>query len=166
MYNIIHVWRPTHRRSQADPRGCAPGRPSDARPRGTCEARGCWLVGGASKVRGRMGLLEVLTPHARATSTSSHEKGARELRSGLRGVWTQASAPQTASTMKRRERTSSCRPSLLRLTFRRLPLVASGRQHVGDGEGFNRAGSTLAVPCFGLENGVHPRPSSREKGSR
>ena len=71
-----------------------------------------------------------------------------------------------ASTDKSKP-TPSRQPSL-RLTFRRLPSVASGRQHVGDEEVFNRAGSTLAVPCFGLENGVHPtrhpalaQPSSR-----
>ena len=50
------------------------------------------------------------------------------------------------------------RQPILRLTFRRLPSVASGRKHVGDAEVFNRAGSTLAVPFFGPGNGVHPTP--------
>jgi hypothetical protein len=50
------------------------------------------------------------------------------------------------------------RLALLRLTFRRLPSVASGRQHQDEGNVFNRAGS-LAEPCSGLENGVHPRES-------
>jgi len=63
---------------------------------------------------------------------------------------TQISSPSTKA------RTFS--PSLLRLTFRRLPSVASGRQHDGEGDAFNRAGSTLAEPCLGLENGVHPSP--------
>jgi len=47
-------------------------------------------------------------------------------------------------------------PPLLRLTFRRLPSVASGKPQDGDGSVFNRAGSTLAEACFGLDNGVHP----------
>ena len=43
-----------------------------------------------------------------------------------------------------------------RLTFRRLPLGAFGKQDQDyyDDE-FNPAGSTLARPHFGLENGVH-----------
>ena len=45
----------------------------------------------------------------------------------------------------------------IRLTFRRLPSVASG-QYYEDHDGvFNRAGSTLAVPHFGPVNGVHLR---------
>ena len=43
----------------------------------------------------------------------------------------------------------------IRLTFRRLPSVASG-QYYEDHDGvFNRAGSTLAVPLLGPVNGVH-----------
>ena len=45
----------------------------------------------------------------------------------------------------------------IRLTFRRLPSVASG-QYYEDHDGvFNRAGSTLAVPLLGPVNGVHLR---------
>ena len=57
----------------------------------------------------------------------------------------------------------------IRLTFRRLPSIASG-QYYEDHDGvFNRAGSTLAVPLLGPVNGVHltthtrcvvPSPSS------
>ena len=47
-------------------------------------------------------------------------------------------------------------PHLLKLTFRRLPSVASGRSQDGESSVFNRAGSTLAEAGFGLENGVHP----------
>src|SRR3990172_3807073 len=119
MYNITHGRRPTHRRSQADPRGRAPGRPSDARTRGTCQARGCWLVGGAAQVRGRVGFVNALPPYVRATPTASHDKGARNLRSGLRGVRTQAPPPQTASTM-------SGRPPR-RAGSRRLPEVPGPR---------------------------------------
>ena len=50
-------------------------------------------------------------------------------------------------------------PHLLKLTFRRLPSVASGGSQDGDISVFNRAGSTLAEAGFGLENGVHPRLS-------
>jgi hypothetical protein len=55
-------------------------------------------------------------------------------------------------------------PHLLRLTFRRLPSVASGRSQDCESSAFNRAGSTLAEPCFGLENGVHPRHHPRTLG--
>jgi len=48
-------------------------------------------------------------------------------------------------------------PHLLKLTFRRLPSVASGRSQDGESSVFNRAGSTLAEAGFGLENGVHPK---------
>ena len=58
-------------------------------------------------------------------------------------------------------------PHLLRLTFRRLPSVASGRSQDGESSVFNRAGSTLAEAGFGLENGVHPSsPRSRSIISR
>ena len=42
--------------------------------------------------------------------------------------------------------------SAVRLTFRRLPSVASGHYYESS---LNRAGYTLAVPCFGPKNGVH-----------
>ena len=45
--------------------------------------------------------------------------------------------------------------SAIRLTVPRLPSVASG-QHYDDV--LNRAGYTLAVPCFGPKNGVHLTP--------
>ncbi len=50
-----------------------------------------------------------------------------------------------------------------RLTFRRLPLVASGKQYDDDynDEVLNWAGSTLAVPYFGPKNGVHLTNPSR-----
>jgi len=54
-------------------------------------------------------------------------------------------------------------PHLLRLTFRRLPSVASGRSQDGESSVFNRAGSTLAEAGFGLENGVHPRREDRQR---
>jgi hypothetical protein len=53
------------------------------------------------------------------------------------------------------------RQALLSLTFRRLPSVASGKTQISDGSVFTRAGSTLAEPCFGLENGVHPSAHRR-----
>jgi hypothetical protein len=56
-------------------------------------------------------------------------------------------------------------PHLLRLTFRRLPSVASGRSQDGESSAFNRAGSTLAEAGFGLENGVHPRRIGTSIGS-
>ena len=46
------------------------------------------------------------------------------------------------------------RLSAVRLTFRRLPSVASGQYYESI---LNRAGYTLAVPCFGPKNGVHLR---------
>jgi hypothetical protein len=164
MYNITHARRPTYRGSQADAGGRAPSRSSDACSRGTCEARGRWLVGGASKVPGRMD--QVLVSQVRATGTASHERGARDLRPSLRRVRIQAAAAQTASAMTRQQLalTSTERnlsttglPPLLGLTFRRLPSVASGKPQDGDSTVFNRAGSTLAAACFGPENGVHPR---------
>ena len=43
-----------------------------------------------------------------------------------------------------------------RLSFRRLPLGAFGKQDQDyDHDVFNSAGYTLARPHFGLENGVH-----------
>src|SRR3990172_8908465 len=119
MYNITHGRRATHRRSQKDPRSRATGCPSDARTRGTGEAGGGWLVGGAAEVRGRLGFVCALSPYVRATPTASHDKGARNLRSGLRGVRTQAPPPQTASTM-------SGRPPR-RAGSRRLPEVPGPR---------------------------------------
>ena len=102
MYNITHGPRATHRRSQKDPRSRATGCPSDARTRGTGEARRYRVVGSVAEVRGRVGLVDfLLPPHVRTTRTASHQKGARNLRSGLRGVRTQAPPPQTASTMTR-----------------------------------------------------------------
>ena len=44
------------------------------------------------------------------------------------------------------------RLSAVRLTFRRLPSVASGRHYENL---LTPAGYTLAIPCFGLKNGVH-----------
>ena len=44
------------------------------------------------------------------------------------------------------------RLSAVTLTFRRLPSVASGQYYESV---LNQAGYTLAVPCFGLKNGVH-----------
>ena len=46
------------------------------------------------------------------------------------------------------------RLSAVTLTFRRLPSVASGQYYESV---LNQAGYTLAVPCFGLKNGVHLR---------
>ena len=164
MYNITHGRRPTHQRSQVDAGGRAPGRSSDARPRGACEARRGSLVGGASKVSGRMGLLAVLTFHARGEAAATHERGARDLQPGVRSIRLQASAPHAAPAMNQhqmvsptRNRSNTALPSLLGLTFRRLPSVASGKPQDGDGSVFNRAGYTLAEARFGLEKGVHPR---------
>ena len=42
-----------------------------------------------------------------------------------------------------------------RLTFRRLPLGAFGKQDQDYDDVFNPAGSTLARPHLGLKNGVH-----------
>ena len=98
MYNIIHAWRPTDRRPEAHARGRTPGRPSNACAQGAREARGYRFIRGATEVRGRVGLV---TPQVGATRTASHERRARNLRSGLRRVWTQAQAPQTASTVTR-----------------------------------------------------------------
>jgi hypothetical protein len=163
MYNIIRACWPTHRRPQANPRGRASRGASDARTQGACEARGSWFIGSSSQVHGRMGL-EFCFPHARASAPTSHQSRARHVRSGLRSLRVQASPRPTASTM--RQRTSLCsagenmlsasRPLLLKLNVRRLPSVASGRQDNRNSEFFNRAGSTLAGPCFGPENGVHP----------
>ena len=44
------------------------------------------------------------------------------------------------------------RLAAVRLTFRRLPSVASGQYYENV---LNRTGYTLAVPCFGPKNGVH-----------
>jgi len=44
------------------------------------------------------------------------------------------------------------RLAAVRLTFRRLPSVASGQYYE---DVFTQAGYTLAIPCFGLKNGVH-----------
>jgi hypothetical protein len=52
----------------------------------------------------------------------------------------------------------------LGLTFRRLPSVASGKPQDGNSAVFNRAGSTLAAACFGLENGVHPTSTRPKRG--
>ena len=98
MYNITRARRPTDRRPEADAGGRTPRRLPDACTQGTREARGYRVVGGAAEVRGRVGL-DVLPPCVRAPRTASHERGARELRSGLRGVWTQAQAPQAASAV-------------------------------------------------------------------
>ncbi len=96
MYNIIHARRPTDRRPEADARGRTPGHPSNACAQGAREARGYRFIRGATEVRGRVGLV---TPQVGATRTASHERRARNLRSGLRRVWTQAQANQTASTV-------------------------------------------------------------------
>jgi hypothetical protein len=163
MYNIIHAWRPSHRRSQTDTGGRAASRSSDARPRGACEARGSGFVGGASKVSRRMGPVEFLTFKTSGQGATTHERGARDFRPGLRGIRLQTAAPQTSSAMRRHRMASTSRnrsttdlPSLLGLTLRRLPSVASGKPQDDDSRVLNRAGSTLAGPCFGLENGVHP----------
>jgi hypothetical protein len=161
MYNVIHAWRATHRRSQTHAGGRAARRSSDEYPRCACEARGCWLVGGASKVSGRMGLLEVLTLNARGQAAATHERGARDFRPGLRGIRLHTAAPQTSSAMRQhriasRNRSTTDLPSLLGLTLRRLPSVASGKPQDDYSRVLNRAGSTLAGPSFGLENGVHP----------
>ena len=50
--------------------------------------------------------------------------------------------------------------SAFRSTVRRLPSVASGQYY--DGDGAVEAGYTLAVPCFGLKNGVHLNRHSRQ----
>jgi hypothetical protein len=162
MYNVIRACRTTDRRPQANPRGRAARGASDARPQGACQARGSRFIGGSSQVHGRMGL-QFCLPRA-ASAPTSHQSGARDVRSGLRSLRVQASPRPTASTM--RQRTSLCsagenmlsasRPLLLKLNVRRLPSVASGRQDNRNSEFFNRAGSTLAGPCFGPENGVHP----------
>ena len=47
------------------------------------------------------------------------------------------------------------RLSAVRLTFRRLPSVASGQYYEEQDGVFNQAGSTLAVPVLGPVNGVH-----------
>jgi hypothetical protein len=161
MYNVIHAWRPTYRRSQTHAGGRAASRSSDECPRGACEGRGRWLVGGASKVSGRMGLLEVFTLNARRQAAATHERGARDLRPGIRGIRLQTAAPQTSSAIRRdrmastaKDRSTAGVPSLLGLTPWRLPSVASGKPQDDD---LNRAGSTLAEPCFGPENGVHPK---------
>jgi hypothetical protein len=171
MYNIIDARRPTDRRSQAEPGGRASGRPSDARTAGACEARGGWLVGGSSQVHGRMGLggLENLASLIRAKASAAHQSRSRGFRSGFRSVRTQDSAPQTASRMTPSEGVAQlefARPPrklrrknhrlCIRLSFRRLPAVASGKPRDVD-RSFRGAGSTLAEACFGLENGVHPK---------
>ena len=182
MYNIIDARRPTDRRSQAEPGGRASGRPSDACPAGACEARGGWLVGGPSQVHGRMGLggLENLASLIRAKASAAHQSRSRGFRPGFRSVRTQVSAPQTASRMKpgknqfpllegvtqpelarpARKLSRKHRRLCIRLTFRRLPAVASGKPWDLD-RSFRGAGSTLAEACFGLENGVHPKRSGR-----
>ena len=96
MYNIIHARRPTDRRPEADARDRTPGRPSNACAQGARQARGYRFIRGDTEVRGRVGLV---TPRVGATRTASHERRARNLRSGLRRVWIQAQAPQTASTV-------------------------------------------------------------------
>ena len=163
MYNITHAGRPTYRRTQADAGGRTPGRSSDARTQGTCEARRRWIVGGTSKVPGRMGTLQVLISNAGAKAEAAHETGAGDLRTGLRSIRVQASAPQTAWAMSRqRTASTAANPSTadllspLSLTFRRLPSVASEKPQDGDNSVFSRVGSTLAVASFGPENGVHP----------
>lgn len=163
MYNVIHAWRPTYRRSQTHAGGRAASRSSDECPRGACEARGCCLVGGAAKMSGRMGPVEFLTFKASGQGATTHERGARDLRPGLRGIRLQTAAPQTSSAMRRdrmastaKNRSTTSLPSLLGLTPWRLPSVASGKPQDDDSRVLNRAGSTLAGPCFGLENGVHP----------
>jgi hypothetical protein len=177
MYNIIDARRPTDRRSQAEPGGCPSGRSSDARTAGACEARGGWLVGGSSQVHGRMGLggLENLAALIRAKAPAAHQSRSRGFRPGFRSVRTQVSAPPTASRMRPGNRQSPlpervAQPELartarnlnskhrrlcIRLTFRRLPAVASGKPRDVD-RTVRGAGSTLAEACFGLENGVHP----------
>lgn len=163
VYNIIHAWRPTHRRSQAEACGRAAGRSADAHPRGPCEARGSRLLGGASEVSGRMGFLKVPTFDARGQATTAHERGARDLRPALRSIRLHAARPSAAPAMRRHRRTSSARsqwsrvrPSPHGFTFRRLPSVTSGKPQDGDRGVLIRAGHTLAQACFGTENGVHP----------
>lgn len=155
MYNITHARRPTHRRSEADARGRAPGRPSEARPRGTCEARRYRVVGGAAEVRGRMGVVDVL-PHLRAARTASHERGARELQSGIRGVRTQAPAPQTASRMRHRQGIGLFQLS----TETDQPQQLSWRSR-------GRSSKRRSLPHFaaGVRTQSHPSVRHRESGT-
>jgi hypothetical protein len=100
MYNITHARRPTDRGAEAEPGGRTLGRPPDACARGACQARGDWAVGGAAEVRGRMGLVNAIPRRlVGAPPTAAHGRGAPELRTGLRSVWTQAPAPQAASAV-------------------------------------------------------------------
>ena len=96
MYNITHARRPTDRRPKANARGGTPGGTPDACARGAREARGHWLVGGAAKVLGRVGFVDLSTRIA-APRTTSHERRARDLRPSLR--WSQTQATKTASTV-------------------------------------------------------------------
>ena len=97
VYNITRARRPTDQRSEADTRSRTPGRPPDACTRSACAARGYRAFGGAAQVRGRVGRVNVVPSRLVATPpTPAHGGGARELRSGLRGVWPQAQAPQAA----------------------------------------------------------------------
>jgi hypothetical protein len=98
MYNITCVRRPTDRRPETDARSRTPGRAPVTCARGACEARGHRALGGTAQVRGRVGLVTV-NPSCLvgAPRTAAHGKGARELRSGLRGVWTQAETTQAAA---------------------------------------------------------------------
>ena len=157
MYNITDAWRPTHGRAEADA-GCrTSGRPSDARARVTCKTRGRRAVRGASSVPGRVGSSQVLGLTVAIEAAEAHDRGSRDVRSALRGVRLQAASPQAATLTRppvALRRTRHASP--LCLTFRRLPSVASGKPQHSDSGVFNRAGSTLAEACFGLENGVHP----------
>jgi hypothetical protein len=98
MYNITRAWRPTDRRPEADARGRTPGRAPVTCARGACEARGYRALGGTAEVRGRVDLVNVNPSWlVGAPRTAAHGRGARELRSGLRGVRPQAQTSQGAS---------------------------------------------------------------------
>ena len=118
MYNITYAWRPTDRRPEADAGGGTPSRPPDACAQDTREARGHRLVRGAAKVRGRVGLVAVLTPHVGPSPPASNKRGARELRSALRGVWAPAQTPQAPRTVNLDKNPKA------RTTNRRLQIVS------------------------------------------
>ena len=101
MYNITCARRPTHPGPQADTGGRTPRGPSDARAQDAGNARGDWLVRSSAKMCRRMGLVDLISPHLRTTPKTSHQRGTPNLRSGLRGVRTQAETPpQTTSALK------------------------------------------------------------------
>jgi hypothetical protein len=155
MYTITHARRSTYQRPQAEARGRGPGPPVRCAPSrhgrsARVSDRGRLCGGGWTNGPRRC------APAARQSHrTASHKTGARDLRAALRGVWTQPPAPPTAATMRRGQRINLFQLS----TETDQPhSVASGRQENPHSQFFNRAGSTFAAkPCFGPENGVHPR---------